>query len=93
MLGHSIRQRSLRSYTAFGNECILRAAVLVGGEASARIQAGKRHTNTCAILKAGRNNDLTTFLGKARLASIFGSVPDSLGTLFRSAALDALPCK
>lgn len=67
--------------------------LLFVGEASARIQADRRHTGICAILKAERNSDLTTFLGKGKLVFIFGSVPDSLATSFRRAALDALTCK
>ena len=59
-------------------------------EASARVQVDKRHTSICAVLKAEKNSDLTTFLGKAKVVSIFGTVADSLATLFRSAVLDAL---
>lgn len=67
--------------------------LLFVGEASARIQADKRHTSICAILKAEKNSDLTTFLGKAKLVSVFGTVPDFLATLSSSAVLDALTCK
>lgn len=67
--------------------------LLFVGEASDRIQAHKSDTGICAILKAERKSDLTAFLGEAKLVSIFGSVPDSLAALFRSAALDALTCK
>lgn len=65
--------------------------MLFVGEESARIQT--ENTSICAILKAEKNSDLATFLGKAKSISIFGTVPNSLATLFRSAALDALTCK
>ena len=40
-----------------------------------------------------KNSDLTAFLVKEKLVSILGTVPESLATLFRSAALDGLTCK